>query len=63
MTTYIEVLTSESIALNNQRTAVQIAGRRMNASVLLIKALGGGWDPASLQQIDMSVRPQRASGQ
>jgi NodT family efflux transporter outer membrane factor (OMF) lipoprotein len=63
VTTYIEVLTSESIALNNQRTAVQIAGRRMNASVLLIKALGGGWDPASLQQIDMSVRPQRTAGQ
>jgi len=63
VTTYLEVITSESIALSDQRTAVEIAGRRMNASVLLIKALGGGWDASTLQNIDMSARPQRISGQ
>jgi NodT family efflux transporter outer membrane factor (OMF) lipoprotein len=59
--TYLEVITSEGIALSNQRTAVQIAGRRMTASVQLIKALGGGWDANALQNIDMAARPSRAS--
>jgi NodT family efflux transporter outer membrane factor (OMF) lipoprotein len=57
VTTYLEVITSEGIALSNQRTAVEIAGRRMTASVQLIKALGGGWDAGTLQNIDMSARP------
>jgi outer membrane protein TolC len=48
VTTYLEVLTAQSIALSNERTAVQILGRRMAASVQLIKALGGGWDAKDL---------------
>ena len=46
--TYLEVITAQSIALSDQRTAVEIAGRRMAASVSLIKALGGGWNAANL---------------
>ncbi|HEY7096982.1 MAG TPA: efflux transporter outer membrane subunit [Terriglobales bacterium] len=61
--TYLEVITSESLALSDQRTAVDIAGRRMSASVLLIKALGGGWDASSLQNIDYSERPDHITGQ
>ncbi|HMK43830.1 MAG TPA: efflux transporter outer membrane subunit [Dissulfurispiraceae bacterium] len=41
--TYLDVVTVQTIALANERTAVDIQGRRMAASVLLIKALGGGW--------------------
>jgi outer membrane protein TolC len=48
VTTYLEVLTAQSIALSDQRTLVEIAGRRMTASVSLIKALGGGWQASSL---------------
>ena len=46
--TYLEVITAQSIALSDQRVAVQIAGRRMTASVSLVKALGGGWSTSEL---------------
>jgi len=48
LVTYFEVITAQSIALSDEVTAVNILTRRMNASVLLIKALGGGWDASSL---------------
>ena len=48
LVTYLEVSTTQSTALANERTAVDIQRRRMDASVLLIKALGGGWDAHSL---------------
>lgn len=40
---YLEVTTAQSAALTNQRTSVAILVRRMNATVLLIKALGGAF--------------------
>ncbi|HEX2930161.1 MAG TPA: efflux transporter outer membrane subunit [Candidatus Binatia bacterium] len=43
---YLNVIVAQTIALTNQRTAVDILGRRLNASVLLVKALGGGWKTA-----------------
>jgi outer membrane protein TolC len=46
--TYFEVITAQSIALSDEVTAVNILTRRMNSSVLLIKALGGGWNASSL---------------
>jgi NodT family efflux transporter outer membrane factor (OMF) lipoprotein len=48
VTSYLEVITAESIALDDERVAVDLRARRMTAAVLLIKALGGGWDAASL---------------
>lgn len=48
LVTYLEVITAQSIALTNERTDVDILRRRMDASVLLIKALGGGWDVSKL---------------
>jgi NodT family efflux transporter outer membrane factor (OMF) lipoprotein len=41
---YLEVVTAQSMALTNERTAIDIARRRLDASVLLVKALGGLWD-------------------
>jgi NodT family efflux transporter outer membrane factor (OMF) lipoprotein len=46
--TFLEVSTAETAALQAQIQAVSIQARRMSASVLLVKALGGGWQPASL---------------
>lgn len=46
--TYLNVITTQTIALTNEITAVQILGRRMTAAVLLIEALGGGWNAGEL---------------
>jgi NodT family efflux transporter outer membrane factor (OMF) lipoprotein len=53
LVTYLEVATNENTALQAQLSNVIIALRRMNASVLLVKALGGGWQtPASARVAD-----------
>ena len=63
VTSYLEVITAQSTALSDERTAVDIAGRRMAASVSLIKALGGGWNRSSLPTVQKETRPQTANGQ
>ena len=45
---YLEVVTVQTILLTNERTAIDILGRRMAASVLLIRAIGGGWNYSTL---------------
>jgi NodT family efflux transporter outer membrane factor (OMF) lipoprotein len=45
---YLEVTSAQTAALVNQRTAVEILTRRMTASVLLMKGLGGGWQLSAL---------------
>jgi NodT family efflux transporter outer membrane factor (OMF) lipoprotein len=45
---YLAVVVAQAVALSNERTALTILGRRLTASVTLIKALGGGWDAAQL---------------
>ena len=49
--TYLQVITAQTLALNNERNDIDIMRRRMDASVLLIKALGGGWDVTKLPPI------------
>lgn len=51
LVTYLEVVTAQGAALSNERAAVDIQRRRMGASVLLIKALGGGWDTGKLPKL------------
>ncbi len=46
--TYLQVITAQTAALNNERNEIDIMRRRMDASVLLVKALGGGWNVANL---------------
>jgi NodT family efflux transporter outer membrane factor (OMF) lipoprotein len=48
ITTYLQVITAQVVALANERTEVQINTRRITASVALIQALGGGWDASQL---------------
>jgi NodT family efflux transporter outer membrane factor (OMF) lipoprotein len=46
--TYLQVITAQTTALNNERNDIDILRRRMDATVLLIKVLGGGWDRSQL---------------
>ena len=50
VTSYLEVITAQNAALSDQVTAVNILGRRMASAVLLVEALGGGWDRSELPQ-------------
>ena len=45
---YLNVITVQTVALANEIIAVQIRGRRMAAAVLLVEALGGGWNESAL---------------
>jgi multidrug efflux system outer membrane protein len=44
LVSYLDVVFAEQTVLANERTAAQIAGERMVASVVLIKTIGGGWN-------------------
>jgi NodT family efflux transporter outer membrane factor (OMF) lipoprotein len=48
--TYLQVITWQTALLQNERNDIDITRRRLEASVLLIKALGGGWNAAQLPQ-------------
>jgi NodT family efflux transporter outer membrane factor (OMF) lipoprotein len=48
---YIDVVTSQTAALANQRNDIDLMRRQLDASVLLIKALGGGWNTQQLPKL------------
>jgi NodT family efflux transporter outer membrane factor (OMF) lipoprotein len=50
--TYLTVITAQNAALTNERTAVSLLTRRLTSTVLLVKALGGGWDVSKLPAVD-----------
>jgi NodT family efflux transporter outer membrane factor (OMF) lipoprotein len=50
--TYLTVITAQNAALANERTAVSLLTRRLTSTVLLVKALGGGWDVSKLPAVD-----------
>ncbi|WP_034293800.1 efflux transporter outer membrane subunit [Herbaspirillum sp. RV1423] len=49
---YVSVITAQATALASERTALDILNRRMAASVLLTKALGGGWSEQNIADLD-----------
>jgi NodT family efflux transporter outer membrane factor (OMF) lipoprotein len=50
--TYLTVITAQNAALSNERAAVSLLTRRLTSTVLLVKALGGGWDVSKLPAVD-----------
>ena len=45
---YLNVITTQTTALSDEITFLQLQGRRMTAAVQLIEALGGGWSDVEL---------------
>ena len=48
---YLEVITAQNAALADEVTEVSIQTRRMQASVLLVKAIGGGWNVSQIPRV------------
>jgi NodT family efflux transporter outer membrane factor (OMF) lipoprotein len=60
---YLNVITAENSLLTNRESQVSSQLRLMSASVSLVMALGGGWDPASLPQMkDLIAKPAKTGG-
>jgi NodT family efflux transporter outer membrane factor (OMF) lipoprotein len=49
-TSFQAVLTAQTQSLINERAAIGVHGRRLDATVGLVKALGGGWSTTMLKE-------------
>jgi NodT family efflux transporter outer membrane factor (OMF) lipoprotein len=56
LVSYLDVVNAQQNLLNNEQELAVIHGQRLVTSVLLIKALGGGWDASSLAALQ--VKPK-----
>jgi len=56
--TYLQVITAQTALLGEERTVVSVLTRRMLTDVLLIEALGGGWEASTLPSVvSLAARP------
>ena len=53
LVTYLDVATAQTDALAHERTVLQLSGQRLAATVNLVKALGGGWEPAEVPRAEL----------
>jgi multidrug efflux system outer membrane protein len=58
LASYFEVVQADRTALENQISAYEVNGQRIVTTVLLIKAMGGGWDSGN-SLMSKSVAPPR----
>lgn len=56
LVSYLDVVTAQQTLLNNEQQLAAIRGQRLVTSVLLIKALGGGWDASSLSAVQVKTK-------
>jgi NodT family efflux transporter outer membrane factor (OMF) lipoprotein len=59
---YLTVIVSQATLLSADVTAVTLLTRRLTASVLLIEALGGGWNVSQLSAQQNATVPRDSSG-
>jgi len=60
LVSYLDVVTAQQELLSNERLAAQIEGQRLTTSVSLVKALGGGWDAASIAALHVDYPAKQA---
>jgi multidrug efflux system outer membrane protein len=53
---YLDVVTAQQNLLSNEQELAIIQGQRLVTSVLLVKALGGGWDASSLAALQLKPK-------
>jgi outer membrane protein, multidrug efflux system len=56
LVSYLDVVTAQQNLLTDEQELAVIQGQRLISSVLLVKALGGGWDASSLATVQ--VKPK-----
>jgi len=56
LVSYLDVVNAQQNLLNNEQQMAVIRGQKLVTSVLLVKALGGGWDASSLAALQ--VKPK-----
>jgi len=56
---YLQVLLAQTALLGEERSALSVLTRRMTATVILIEALGGGWEASKLPTVaDLTAKPK-----
>jgi outer membrane protein TolC len=58
LVSYLDVVTAQRDLLANEQQLAIIEGQRLVSSVLLVKALGGGWDASSLAAVQVKPKPK-----
>jgi NodT family efflux transporter outer membrane factor (OMF) lipoprotein len=56
LVSYLDVVNAQQTLLNNEQQMAVIRGQKLVTTVLLVKALGGGWDASSLSTVQ--VKPK-----
>ena len=56
LVSYLDVVSAQQNLLNNEQEMAVIRGQKLVTSILLVKALGGGWDASSLAALQ--VKPK-----
>jgi outer membrane protein, multidrug efflux system len=56
LVSYLDVVNAQQSLLNNEQELAVIRGQRLVTSVLLVKALGGGWDASSLAAVRVKTK-------
>jgi outer membrane protein, multidrug efflux system len=58
LVSYLDVVTAQQNLLADEQQLAVIQGQRLVSSVLLVKALGGGWDASSLAAVQVKAKPK-----